>query len=372
MLLHVFVALGRALVIVECDAGRDHVEHHGAVVRDGRLQHGAATASCRRRTTGHKRRAQLDRQRAGIDRRQIVDHAGLQLRANIGGRRELALGQPVNAVVLDDVDHRQIAAHHVHELAHADRSGVAVAADAQRHHRAVGQQRAGRDRRHAAMHAVEAVRAAQEIGRALRRAADAGELHHALRLDAHLVERIDDALGDGVVAAARAKRRLAAAIVEHLQADPVRLWAAGVGVTVVVRHLLDSFLRDEFIGDGARIDRQPVEVADAAQLHNLFRLRDPASAGSASARRGSARSRKPARARDKLLHLARERISAQPQIIGLDAVLLAQLVAALVESRSPTCRSDECRSSTCPSARPPAAERASARSRTSATAAPCC
>ena len=44
-----------------------------------------------------------------------------------------------------------------------------------------------------------------------------------LRLNAHLVEGIDDALRDRIVAAAGAERRLAAAIVENLKANPVRL-----------------------------------------------------------------------------------------------------------------------------------------------------
>ncbi len=87
----------------------------------------------------------------------------------------------------------------------------------------LAEQRAGGDRRHAAVHAVEAVRAAHEVGRALGGAADAGELHHALGLDAHLVEGVDDALGDGVVAAAGAERGLAAAVVEDRQADAVGL-----------------------------------------------------------------------------------------------------------------------------------------------------
>ena len=81
-----------------------------------------------------------------------------------------------------------------------------------RGHGVVGQDGAGGDRRHAPVHAVEAVRAAHEVGRALGRAADAAHLHHPLRLDAHLEHGVDDALGDGVVAAAGAERGLAAAI----------------------------------------------------------------------------------------------------------------------------------------------------------------
>src|SRR5881394_2264659 len=50
---------------------------------------------------------------------------------------------------------------------------------------AVGEHRAGADRRHAAVDRVEAVRAAEEVRRALARAADARQLDDALRVDAH-------------------------------------------------------------------------------------------------------------------------------------------------------------------------------------------
>ena len=166
-------------------------------------------------------RAELDGQRAGVDRRQVVDDAGLQLGAEVRGRRELTLGQAVAAVVLDDVDDRQVAAHQVHELADADRAGVAVAADADRDQLVVGEHRAGADRRHAAVHGVEAVRAAEEIRRALARAADARQLDDLLGIDAHLVEGVDDALGDRVMAAAGAQRRLAALVDRRFETDAV-------------------------------------------------------------------------------------------------------------------------------------------------------
>ena len=156
----------------------------------------------------------------------------------------------------------------------------------------VRQHRAGRHRRHASVHGVEAVRAAHEIGRALRRAADARHLDDALRRDAHLVEGVDDALGDGVVAAAGAQRGLAAAIVEHGQAD-----AVGLGlVEWRGRHLL-ALLGNDVVGDGARIDGQPVVVAHAAQLRDLVPPGYRASAVEASARRGSGRRRRRACAR---------------------------------------------------------------------------
>ena len=132
VILHVFVGLGRALVIVEGNTRRDHVEHHRAVVRDGGLQHGTQLSLVAGEGAANKRCTQLNGQRAGVNRRQIVQHAGLQLRPQIGGGRELALGQAINAVVLDDVDDGKIAAHEVNKLSDADRSRIAVAAHAQR------------------------------------------------------------------------------------------------------------------------------------------------------------------------------------------------------------------------------------------------
>ncbi len=125
-------------MIVEGDAGRDHVEHHGALVRDGGLQHGEQLLLVAGEGAADEGCAELDGQRAGVDGGQIVDDAGLQLGADVGGRGELALGQAVHAVVFDDVDDRQIAAHQVDELAHADGGGVAVAGDAEGLHGVVG------------------------------------------------------------------------------------------------------------------------------------------------------------------------------------------------------------------------------------------
>ena len=207
---------------------------------------------------------------AGVDRRKIVDHAGLQLRSEIGGGGELAFGQAVHAVVFDDVDHRQIAAHEVDELADADGGGVAVAADAERDQIAIGQHGAGGHRRHAAMHRVEAVRAAHEISRALGRAADAAHLDDALGLDAHFVHGVDDALGDGIVSAAGAQRGFAALVVDDRQANAV-VFGAGRGVVGVVA-MLFALHGHDFVGYGACVERQAVNVGDAAQPRYQRRL----------------------------------------------------------------------------------------------------
>src|SRR5439155_26847118 len=133
--------------------------------------------------------AELGRQGASINGRQVVDDAGLQFRAQVGGGGELALGQAVAAVVLNDVNHGEVAAHEVHELPDTDRGGVAVAAHADGDQGVVGVHRPGGDRRHASVNGVEAVGAAQEVRRALRRTPDAGKLGHAPGLDTHFVER---------------------------------------------------------------------------------------------------------------------------------------------------------------------------------------
>ena len=156
--------------------------------------------------------------------------------------------------------------------------------------------RAGRHRRHAPVHGVEAVRLVQEIRRALARAADARELDDALRVDAHLEERVDDALGDRVVPAPGAERRLAAAIGCD-SSRPMRLvFLAGGCGRHVRRSISARFLRQDSVGDAAGVDRQAVVVQHAANALRQNAGRRPSAAGSASARRDSARRRRRGRA----------------------------------------------------------------------------
>ena len=74
----------------------------------------------------------------------VLIDAALGLRAAVGGGGELALGQAVHAVVLDDVDHVDAAPQRVRELAEPDRGRVAVAGDAEIDQVAVGEVGAGR------------------------------------------------------------------------------------------------------------------------------------------------------------------------------------------------------------------------------------
>src|SRR6516165_8544042 len=76
------------------------------------------------------------------------------------------------------------------------------------------------------MHGVESVGQPQEVRRRLGGAPDPGELSNLVRLDAELVERFDDTLGDGIMAAAGTERGLAALIFQNLQAQAVDLFGA--------------------------------------------------------------------------------------------------------------------------------------------------
>ena len=199
---------------------------------------------------------------------------------------------------------------------------------------------------------VEAVRQPQEVGGRLRRAADARELRDLPGLDAQFVEALDDALGDGVVAAARAQRGLAALVIQDLQPDAVDLLGRR-RVTVV---LIIALLADRF-----RRSRCARRAAGRRSSGCCAAWRDrPAS----NSRRISASNCAvavlvdhvdavvPA---DELHQFVGERIRPQPQVAGFDVVLALQLVAALAHRVSRTCRTRRSRSCAFSSSRPPAA-----------------
>src|ERR1700740_3316518 len=111
----------------------------------------------------------------------------------------------------------------MHKLPNANRSTVAIAAHAESHQRPIGQHCPSGNRRHAPMHRVKTVGAAHEVSRTLRRATDTAQLCHTLRLHAHFVHGVDNALGNRVMTTASAKSSLAAAIVDDGKANPVHL-----------------------------------------------------------------------------------------------------------------------------------------------------
>jgi hypothetical protein len=103
------------------------------------------------------------------------------------------------------------------------------------------------------------------------------------------------------------------------------------------RHLL-ALHGAEFVGDGARIERQPVEwlmlrsrvsqLRFQVQLEQAEHLRVAVLLDHIDA----------LVLLDEFVHFARERIGPQAQIIGFDGVFVAQLVAAFDYAPSAKCR----------------------------------
>jgi hypothetical protein len=194
-------------VVVEGDARGDHVDEGRALVLDRRLDQRHHLLLVAGERAGDEGGPELQRQRDQVDGIIGIGQTALGLRAAVGGGGELALGEAVDAVVLDDIDHVHAAPQRVRELPEADRGRIAVTGHAEIDEVAVGEIGAGEHRRHAPVHGIEAVGVAEEIGRRLRRAADAGELGDAVRRDVELEAGLDDGGRDRVVPAARAQRR---------------------------------------------------------------------------------------------------------------------------------------------------------------------
>ena len=160
-----------------------------------------------------------------------VHDAALGCRTLVGRGRELALGQAVDAVVLDDIDHVHAAAHGMRELADADRGEIAVARHAKIDQIAVREVGPGQHRRHPPMHRVEPVRGAEEIGRRLRRAADARQLGDPMRRQVELETRAHDGRADRIVPATGAEGGDRALVVAAGEAERVRSAAPGGAVS---------------------------------------------------------------------------------------------------------------------------------------------
>jgi len=202
---HVVVALGRAGMVVEGHAGTDHVDEGRTAMAQCTLDQRDQLFLVARKTAGDIAGAELQGERHQIDRRIAVHHPALALRALVGGGRELALGQAIDAVVLDDVGHVDAAPHGMGKLADADRRRIAVARDAHVDQVAIGQRGAGKYRGHAAVGSIETVRGAKEVVRRLRRAADARKLGDAMRLDVEVKAGLHHRSTDRVVTATGAQ-----------------------------------------------------------------------------------------------------------------------------------------------------------------------
>ena len=177
-------------MIVEGHAGADDVEDGRAVVAEGTFHERNDLFRIPGEGAGHIGRSELDRQPAEIDGGEIVDHARFELGAEVGGRRELTLREPVDPVVLDDIDDGEIPAEKVDELPDPDRSRVRRPPDTPTATRLrFARTLPVRDRGHAPVNGVEAVALTQPVGRCLRGASNPRQLRDTVRLDSVFIEK---------------------------------------------------------------------------------------------------------------------------------------------------------------------------------------
>src|ERR1019366_6918618 len=87
VVLNVAVRLGGTFVVIEGNAGRNDVEHGRAVMGQCALDERQQLALVAGEGASHIGGPQLNGQGAGIDGRQIVHDAGLELGAQVGGCR---------------------------------------------------------------------------------------------------------------------------------------------------------------------------------------------------------------------------------------------------------------------------------------------
>ena len=155
------------------------------------------------------------------------------------------------------------------------------------------------------MHRIEAVALAEHVSRRLRRAADAAELGDAVRRQRQLEAGAHDRRADRIVAAAGAERRHRPFVVAmgeaeriHFERRVMELRLGEIAHETASTVLFAARLRQpggDFADDEAGGDRHPAVMGDRRSAAP-DRGRDRPPSACASARRGSARRRTPARA----------------------------------------------------------------------------
>ena len=210
-------------MVVERDAGAQHVQDGGPLVGHGTLDQWRELFPVAGKAPADVGGAQGDGQLAQVDGGHVVDLAALHHRALVRGGRELALGETVHAVVLDDVGDVHVAAHHVAEVAEPDGRGVAVTGNSQGNQGVVADVGPGGHRRHAPVHRVDAEGLVHEVVGGLGGAADAAQLDDLARVHAAGEERAHDGRRDRVMAAAAAHGGFRPLVVLFRQIDAVCL-----------------------------------------------------------------------------------------------------------------------------------------------------
>ncbi len=200
---HRFVRNGIVGAVVEDDAVLEYLDEGRALMLGGALEHAGHVGEVAVHRAGDEGGAGAQRQ--GDRAEGSVDAAlrcGLGLHAQLGGRRILALGEAVDAVVEQDDLQADVAPHGVDEMVTADGQGIAIAGH--HPHRQLGPrqlQAAGNSRR-ASVDAVHAV--GFHVVRKPAGAADAGDEGEVLARNTEGGHQLLHLRQHGVVAAAGA------------------------------------------------------------------------------------------------------------------------------------------------------------------------
>src|SRR5690606_22650428 len=124
--LGVFEAFGAAVVVVKGYAGADDVYEGETRMGQGTLQQGDERFDVTGEGTGDIAAAHFNGHGAAVDGVHFVFDAALGYAAFVGGGGKLPFGEAIDAVVFKDVNHGEVSADGVEEMAEADGSGVAV------------------------------------------------------------------------------------------------------------------------------------------------------------------------------------------------------------------------------------------------------
>ncbi len=125
----------------------------------------------------------------------------------------MTLGKTIHTVVLDDVEHGNVAANDMLEMAQTNARRVTIAGNTQDFNFRVCKTCASNQCGHATMQAVETERAVQKIVRAFTGTTNTTDFNHLLWRQSKLKNSCLDDVGNSVMATSRAKCRFFTRIV---------------------------------------------------------------------------------------------------------------------------------------------------------------
>src|SRR4051794_26244260 len=184
--------------VVEDRAVLHDLDQRGATMCGGTPQHLTQALAVGVQRPADERRLGAERQRHRVER--VVQRAhrrGLGDLADLGGRRILALGQPVNPVVEKQVCEVHVAARGVDQVVAADRQRVAVTGLPPDRQVLTRQGQPGGDGRRATVDRVESI--GLQVVREAARASDAGHERDVLAAQPEFGQEVADGVEDDVV-----------------------------------------------------------------------------------------------------------------------------------------------------------------------------